>query len=109
MTISQNAFWAFFAFLVLLIAGSWIFMLVRGERVGKLRVRGRIGLDLKLINTTGPATHVGIGVAREGGASRRVLMRVAVPMALYPESIAPADALELSRLLEEASSRLRAP
>ena len=105
----QNVFWAFFLLAAVFVIGGSIFFLLRGERVGTLKLPGRIGLDLALVSTAGPATNVRLTVAREGGASPTVQMRVVAPMAMYMERLDPDSAVTLAQLLETASSRLRAP
>ena len=107
MTLPPNITYALFAVVAVVVIGGLVITLMRGQRVGTLKLQGRFGLDLAVTCTTGEAMYVRLTVAREGGA--KVQMRIVVSMEMYLERINPADAMILAQFLETASSRLRAP
>ena len=109
LPIPHNVLWAMFALVALVVIGGTLFLLIRGERVGTLRLLGRIELDLVFARTAGSALRIGLTVAREGGPSPKVQMRTTMPMSMSMERLDPAEALTLAQFLDEASSRLRAP
>ena len=107
MTLPPNITYALFAVVAVVVIGGLVITLLRGQRVGTLKLQGCFGVDLAVTRITGAAMYVRLTVTREGGAN--VLMRIVVPMQMYLERIKPADAMALAQFLETASSRLRAP
>jgi len=109
VTLPGNVYWALFTLVAVFVVGGFLFVLVRGERVGTMRLRARTGLKIMFMRTAGGDTHIRLSVAREGGPSPTVQLRVPGPLSLYVERLNPAEAITLAQLLETASSRLRAP
>ena len=105
MTVGDAIFTAIFV--VAGVAGPFLFWRIRSERVGSLKLRGRIGYDLPLTQAPGPATRVRLTVAKEGGPSAKVQVRTIGKFGLDVERLDCSDALELARLLDSASIRLR--
>jgi hypothetical protein len=107
--IAHDVLWGIFLLVAVFVAGGMLFLLLRGERIGTMKLPGRIHLAVASFNVTGSAMHARLTVAREGGASTRVQMRVVLSTAMYMERLAPAEAASIAQLLESAAERLRLP
>ena len=90
----QNVVTAAYALLLAGVIGGFLFLLLRAERVGGMRVRGRVGHDV----------HIRITIARERGTSSRVQVRILAMLALETQRLERADAIALANLLDTASN-----
>jgi hypothetical protein len=100
-------FWGFFVLTAVFVIAAFILVHLRGERVGAMKVPGRLGVSGRFFHPEPRKMRIRLAIAREGGGAPVVQLRIGLAMAYWMQRVDRAKALDLARCLEAASSRLR--